>query len=288
MAFPVQGARVVITGAASGLGYGFAEQAVLGGAHSVVLWDVNEQGLVEATERLQALAQRHGHPAVFEHTALDLANFEAVDAAAASVLAGGVPDLVINNAGIVRGNSYAWEADTRTVALPTLMVNTVAPIHVVRTLLPAMIEDRGREKRLLTVASAAALVSNPRMSAYAASKWAAYAYSDTVRLELRNAGHRHVKVTTFCPSYISTGLFAGARGMFLTPVITPEHAVRSAWRAMLRGKAVQRTPYGVTLGRVLKGILPQRVWDRVAASLGVYRSMEAFTGRPTPTDGGAK
>jgi all-trans-retinol dehydrogenase (NAD+) len=69
------------------------------------------------------------------------------------------------------------------------------------------------------------------MSVYAASKWAVIGWSDSLRLELEQQGHHHLKVTTFCPSYISTGMFEGARGPLLTPLMTPEDAVGRAWRA---------------------------------------------------------
>ena len=118
----------------------------------------------------------------------------------------------------------------------TLRVNTLAPMWLTRALLPGMIADRSRPKRILNVASAAGTLANPNMSVYAASKWALVGWSDSVRLELERAGHRHVKVTTFCPSYVSTGMFAGARGPLLTPIMTPERAGAAAWHGMLAGK----------------------------------------------------
>ena len=57
MARTVRGARILITGAASGMGRLYAERAVLEGAKSVVLWDVDRESLEELTEVLRAVAE---------------------------------------------------------------------------------------------------------------------------------------------------------------------------------------------------------------------------------------
>lgn len=269
----VKGATVLVTGAASGMGLLYARRAAAEGARAVVLWDRDEQGLINAVEALQHQTQ------VFAHT-VDLLEIESIRNAARNTEAQiGSPDILINNAGIVSGNEYFWLTDSLADNEKTMQVNTLAHMHVTREFLPMMIADSGRAKRILNVASAAATVSNPRMSVYAASKWAMYGWSDSLRLELKQAGHPHIRVTTFCPSYVSTGMFAGARGMFLTPVISPDQAVQAAWQAMLEGKPVQLTPWAVNLAKVLRGILPVRAWDRAAKWMRIYNSMDKFTGR---------
>ena len=118
------------------------------------------------------------------------------------------------------------------------------------------------------------------MSVYAASKWAVIGWSDSLRLELEQQGYGHLKVTTFCPSYISTGMFEGARGPLLTPLMTPEDAVDRAWRATTAGRPQLIAPAMATLGKVLKGILPVRAWDFVGGKVfGIYTTMDSFTGR---------
>ena len=143
-----------------------------------------------------------------------------------------------------------------------------------------MIADPSRPKRILNIASAAGTLANPRMSVYAASKWAMIGWSESVRLELAAAGHRHIAVTTFCPSYVSTGMFAGARGPLLTPIMTPVRATAAAWRGMLRGTPMVLRPWTVKLAMALRGVLPTRTWDAIAGRVfHVYSSMDAFTGR---------
>lgn len=269
----VTGMTVLITGAAMGMGRLYAERAVAEGAASVILLDVNADALAATAAELTAAG---GAVASYP---VDLASREDIARIAADILKDvGPPDVLINNAGIVR-SSFFWEHDPVRDIEATMRVNTLAAMYLAREFLPAMIAG-GRESRILNIASAAGTLSTPRMSVYAASKWAMIGWSDSLRLELEKVGHRHVKVTTFTPSYISTGMFAGARGPLLTPIMTPEKAVGYAWKAMLRGTPLLQRPWTVGLARTLRGVMPTRAWDVLAGKVfKVYSSMDEFTGR---------
>lgn len=271
----VEGRTVLVTGAAMGMGRLYAQHAVAEKAASVVLWDVDGPGLARAREELAS-----GGTRVHAHT-VDLASPADIRTAAARVRAeAGTPDIVINNAGIVH-SGWFWD-QTPAAVDATLRVNALGPMHVALEFLPGMIE-RGAPARLLNVASASGLLPVPRMAAYAASKWAAIGWSETLRLELERAGHGHVRVTTLVPSYIDTGMFAGARAPLLTPLLEPGYVVERAWKAMKQGRPVLMLPWSVRLSMLLRGILPRRAWDALAdGPLGVYGSMERFTGRGRP------
>lgn len=266
-------ATVLITGAAMGMGKMYAQLAVRDHAAHVILWDVNAQALEEAAAELR------GRGSEIHSQVVDVSSLEAIEEAAQWVRSEvGTPDILINNAGIVRGK-YFWEHDQRTDIAATMAINTLALMHITREFLPAMISG-GRTSRIVNVASAAGLLSNPRMSIYSSSKWAVVGWSDSLRLELEQAGHRHIKVTTFCPSYIKTGMFEGARGPLLTPLLEPEAVTERVWRAMKEGTPMLLMPWTVQLSKALRGILPLPVWDVVAGRVfGVYKSMEHFTGR---------
>lgn len=277
----VRGARLMISGGASGMGRLYAIRAVTEGAAAVSLWDRDAAGLEHIAQELALIPGPRGVGKTRVHTReLDLRSIEQVELAAReTAVAIGVPDILINNAGIVAGNAYFWETDNEQVTRATIEINTLAHCYVTREFLPDMIADRGRAKRILNVSSAASTLANPRMSMYAASKWAMTGWSDSLRLELRQAGHDHVRVTTFCPSYVKTGMFQGARGMFLTPLLEPEAAVDAAWTAMLRGRPMRLAPRPVWIARALRNTLPVPVWDVLADWMGVTRSMQQFTGR---------
>ncbi|UGT66784.1 SDR family NAD(P)-dependent oxidoreductase [Nocardia gipuzkoensis] len=269
----VAGKRVLVTGAAMGLGKLFAERAVQEGAAAVVLWDINEAALKDTAAELT------GRGSAVAHHVVDVASPEAITEAAASVReqVGGI-DVLVNNAGIVRGNSYFWETGDRADIDKTMAINSLAPMYVTLEFLPAMVAGT-TEARVLTIASSAGLVSNPRMSVYAASKWAALGWSDSVRIELEQAGHDHVKVTTVCPTYINTGMFEGAKGFLFTPILEQHKVVDTSWREMKNGTPLVVLPWTSRLNKALSGLLPIKLRDLFLDTVGVYHSMDQFTGR---------
>ncbi|MBL6750797.1 MAG: SDR family NAD(P)-dependent oxidoreductase [Nevskia sp.] len=277
----VAGKKVLITGAAMGMGKLYAQLAVREGAAAVVLWDINRAELDKTAAELLAQGGK-------VHAQLvDVSKLEAIVAAAAEVRARiGNPDVLINNAGVVRGKLF-WEHDQLRDTWLTMSINALAPMYIAREFLPAMIENRASEQRIVNIASAAGLISNPRMSVYCASKWSCTGWSDSVRLELEQCGHRHVKVTTVNPTYISTGMFEGARGMLLTPILTPEYVTARVWAAMKRGRPRLILPWTVYLSSALRGLLPLRWFDWLANHVfGVYKTMDTFKGRTAPGESG--
>ena len=272
----VEGKVVLITGAAMGMGRLYAVYAVAERAAAVVLWDLDEAALEATRAELAARGAR-----VLAH-AVDVSSPQAVAEGARRVQEeAGTPHIVINNAGVVRGKPF-HEHDPVTDTEFVIRVNVLGPMHVTRAFLPAMIES-GAEARILNVASASGQLSVPRMSVYTSSKWAVIGWSDSLRLELARAGHGHVRVTTLIPSYISTGMFAGARAPLLTPILEPDYVVTRAWAAMKAGRPRLMLPWTVALSRALSGLLPLRAWDWLAGRVfKVYSSMDAFTGRRAP------
>ncbi len=156
-------------------------------------------------------------------------------------------------------------------------VNSIGPMLVAREFLPGMIES-GKPCRLINIASSAGLNAIPRMAAYAASKWAAVGFSDSVRLELEQAGHGQVKVTTVCPTYINTGMFDGAKGILFTPMLEQQDVVDTTWTAMLEGQPFVVMPWTSRMNKVLSGVLPVRLRDFYLRRVGVYNSMDNFHG----------
>jgi NAD(P)-dependent dehydrogenase (short-subunit alcohol dehydrogenase family) len=269
----VESRIVLITGAAMGMGRLYAERAVAERAAAVVLWDMDAVALEATRAELSARGAR-----VLAQV-IDVSSAQAVAEAALRVQAEvGTPDVVINNAGVVRGKPF-WEHDPLIDTEFVIRVNVLGPMHVTRAFLPGMIAA-GNEARILNVASASGLLSVPRMTVYTGSKWALIGWSDSLRLELKRAGHGHVRVTTLIPGYIKTGMFAGARAPLMTPLLEPAHVVDRAWAAMKAGRPRLMMPWTVALSGALRGLLPLPLWDWLAGRVfKVYSSMDAFTGR---------
>ena len=272
----VAGKTVLVTGAAMGMGRLFVERAIAERARRVILWDVDEAALAATVAELEP----GDHETRLTAYAIDVTDRPTVEATATEILGDSGPvDVLVNNAGIVRGNRYFWESDPARDTEATIAVNTLAPMHIARAFLPAMIEHSS-EARLVNIASAAGLTPNPRMATYAASKWAVIGWSDSVRLELKQAGFDHVKVTTVCPYYVNTGMFDGAKSAPLLPILEPAEVVDESWKGMLDGEAFVVLPRTVMLNEALKGLLPVSVRDFIADRvIGVYHTMDDFTGR---------
>ncbi|MGP6178473.1 SDR family NAD(P)-dependent oxidoreductase [Microbacterium sp. A196] len=271
---PITDALVLITGGARGMGELYARRAVAARARAVALWDIDEDAVTAvATELSKSGVEVRGYR-------VDVSQREEIAAGMERVRADfGTPDVIINNAGIVRGAPF-WEHDPVRDIEATMRINTLAAMWLTREVLPDMIADTSRPKRILNIASAAGTLANPNMSVYAASKWAMIGWGESVRLELEGYGHDHIKVTTFCPSYISTGMFEGARGPLMTPIMTPRKATAAAWNGMLRGTPMVLRPWTVKLSMALRGVLPTKTWDFLARYVfKVYSSMDHFTGR---------
>lgn len=264
----VAGLHVLVTGAAQGMGFLFAKQACLEGAARVILWDIDEPKLEKALAELRLLE------ANVEAQVVDLVDPAQIQRYAQGAVDSGGVDVLVNNAGVITGTSFDRHQASQITA--TMQINALAPMYLTHALLPQL--RRSGHGRVLTMASAAALVSNPNMSVYAASKAAALSWSDSLRLELE--ADDSIAVSTICPTYISTGMFAGARSMLFTPIMEPQRVVDRAWRAMLAGQPLVLMPWTSKLGQFLRGVLPRPAWDFVADKvIGVYHSMDDFTGR---------
>jgi len=238
----------------------------------VVLWDINEEALAAAAGELSGSGTR------IHSQVVDVSSAQAISIAAQVARDEvGTVEILVNNAGIVPGNQYFWESEAAPIA-KTMAINAIAPMLITREFLPGMVEAPG-ECRVLNMASAAGLVPAPRLAVYASSKWAAIGWSDSVRLELEQAGHEHVRVTTVCPLYVATGMFEGARGPLFTPMLKPADVVDDAWKHMLKGEPFLVTPWTSRLGKVLSGVLPTKLRDIALDITGVSHSMDDFTGR---------
>ena len=155
-------------------------------------------------------------------------------------------------------------------------INTLAPMFVTRAMLPDMLErDSGH---VCTIASAGGMLSNPKMSVYAASKWGAIGWSDSVRIELQDM-KSNVHVTTVAPYYINTGMFDGVKSPII-PILKPEYVAKRVIRAIERNKSFKGIPFGLHFIRFWQFLLPTRVFDWLFGEvMGIYHTMDAFTGR---------
>ena len=167
--------RVIVTGAASGIGAEAVRQLRAQGARVVGL-DLHGEG--------------------DDLLACDVADQASVDTAVAAAIErlGGL-DVLVNNAGIGLPQSAARPPGPD--AEQVLAVNLLGPWRVTSAAIGALLAARGR---VVNVASGLAHMAVPFAPAYSMSKRGVTAYSDALRYEVGHA----VTVTTVYPGYVKT------------------------------------------------------------------------------------
>lgn len=264
----VKGKRIVITGAASGLGR-LLTLACAGEKAEIALVDRNSDGLARVEEELEPFATKA------KSYCCDLAIREEIKRTAAGILKdfGGV-DILVNNAGIANGDSLADLSfdDIK----KTIDVNLMGPIWFTKTVLPSMIQN-GRGQ-IVNIASAAGLMGIPRLSDYCASKFGLVGFSDALRLELKGGGYKNIKVTCVCPSYIDTGMFKGAKAPILSPFLKQDVAAGKIFRAIKKEKAFLLMPWSTHTIKWAR-LFPTSWMDQLSNVLGLNTSMNKFVSR---------
>lgn len=264
-----ENANVLITGGASGIGRIMGKMALEKGARTFIIWDINITAIEQTRKELSHLGRVKGY-------VVDVANAEIVDAAYSKTIADcGPVDILINCAGIITSNK-TFDQMTSEEIVRTININTVAPMLVARAALPDMLR-RGKG-HLCTIASAGGMLSNPKMSVYAASKWGAIGWSDSVRIELQEAKSK-VHMTTVAPYYIKTGMFDGVKSRII-PVLKPEYVARRVIKGIERNKIFCGIPFGFHFIRFWQTVLPFRIFDFFFGKVvGLYHAMDEFKGR---------
>jgi NAD(P)-dependent dehydrogenase (short-subunit alcohol dehydrogenase family) len=185
----------IVTGAASGLGMGFATEIAKAGG-TVIAADINTEGVEKVVAGIGGDAEAH---------TLDVTDSAAVVKLVDDTVAKhGRIDLIFNNAGIaVQGFVEEipiedWDAiidvDLKSVAYGT----SAAYKHMVR-------QGHGH---IVNTASLAGLTPAPLLSPYSTVKFGVVGLCDSLRVEAQSKG---VTVTALCPSFIESGIYENAR-----------------------------------------------------------------------------
>ena len=269
----IAGRHALITGGASGIGRLMALKLARAGAR-VTIWDINPTNLETVVAELAAVpgCQARGFQCDVS------ARQQVYDRAAETAAANGPVDILINNAGVVSGKDFLDLPDEKIAA--TFDVNVLALFWAGKAFLPAMIARNSGH--VVTIASASGLIGVARLADYAASKWAAVGFDESLRAELRTAAPG-VMTTVICPFYINTGMFRGVRSRFpwLLPILEEDDVAERVVHAIRRNQRRVMLPWLVHLVPALR-VLPLGVFDWVANFLGINTSMKDFVGRGAP------
>jgi short-subunit dehydrogenase len=187
---------------------------------------------------------------------LDVTDAEALQSAALDFMSGGAPDIVIANAGVSVGTLTECQEDL--AAIRRLLEINVYGLAATFSPFISPMQQRG-QGRLVGIASVAGIRGLPGAEAYSASKAAAIAYLESLRLEMRPHG---VKVVTIAPGYIATPLTA--RNAYPMPfMLSADEAARRFARAIESGVSYTVIPWQMGLVAKILRLLPNWLYDRL-------------------------
>ncbi|MGK0452631.1 MAG: short-subunit dehydrogenase [Paraglaciecola sp.] len=262
----MKGKTVLITGGASGIGKIMARLFLERGA-KVIIWDINQS---KVTETISGFSNK----GIVIGFIVDVSDNNQIEKTAKKVKQEiGIIDVLINNAGIVAGK-YFHEHTTLDI-LKTMEINANAPMFITKEFLNGMLDQN--YGHICNIASSAGLISNPKMSVYAASKWSVIGWSDSLRIEMKQL-KKEVHITTIMPYYINTGMFDGVKSKI--PILNPEAAALTIVKAIEQKKRMVTIPgYIYRLTKLGQGFMSIDVFDWFTGKvLGIYKTMEHFTG----------
>jgi NAD(P)-dependent dehydrogenase (short-subunit alcohol dehydrogenase family) len=198
----LEGARVLVTGAGSGLGRCVALAFARQGAR-IVATDLDAATATTTAAEVRAM----GSQAL--STSLDVTSESSfAEGVEKAVKAFGGIDVLVNNAGVATAGTVAdsplkqWQW--------VLDINLLGCVRGSRAVIPVM--QAGKSGHIVNVASFAGVANPPAMASYNAAKAAVISLSETLRFEL----FPEIGVSVACPSFFKTDLLNSGRGQ-VTP-----------------------------------------------------------------------
>jgi all-trans-retinol dehydrogenase (NAD+) len=272
----IKNQNILITGGASGIGKLMALEMAKKGAKNIVIWDVNEENLNLLKKEWEKDPKLNSTKLIIQQC--DLTKKENIYELAQKIIHDlGSIDILVNNAGIVSGKSFLEITDEQIIR--TFQVNVLAHFWTVRAFLPKMIEHK--KGFIVNIVSAAGMIGVYKQSDYGSSKFAAYGFDESLRMEIRR-NKWPVKNLVVCPYYINTGMFDGVktRWPWILPILDQHKVVKKIIKAIEKDKKRLYMPWIVYLLPILR-LFPVGFFDFFIDLLGVNHTMDEFKGRST-------
>ena len=253
----MDGAVVIVTGAARGIG---AKTAELFSARGATVWLGDVDADVAATIAAGLPRCRAAYLDVTRRSSWDRFVADAVRES------GGI-DILVNNAGVMPLG--AFDAETESTTDLILDVNVRGVLNGMRALIPSMVA-RGRG-HVINVASMAGMIPIPGMVTYNASKFAALGASLAARREYAGTG---VSVSAVLPSAVRTELASGVQLGSGLPTVDPDDVARAILKTVRTRAARTSVPGWVAPGWALvDALVPEALQSAVRTRIDDRRAL---------------
>jgi thioester reductase-like protein len=256
LARTIDGKRILITGASSGIGREVALKVGEAGG-TVLLVSRTREKLEEVAKEVEDLGgTAHVHPA-------DLADTADIERMANEVVEqhGGV-DILVNNAGRSIRRSVKYQYDRFHDFERTMQLNYFGALRLILTFLPGMRERRSGH--IINISSYSVQMNTPRFAAYAASKSALDQFSRCLAAEVVD---KSINITTIYMPLVRTPMIAPTSFYKSLPALEPEEAGQLVCDAMIDKPKRVAKRLGTT-AQVVYNLNP-KVADQIAHT--VYR-----------------
>jgi uncharacterized oxidoreductase len=191
----ITGNTILITGGGSGIGRGLAE-ALQAEGNQVIIAGRRKQVLDETTA---------ANPGI-KSAVLNIDDAASIRDFAAQITKGyPALNVVIHNAGIMRAEKLAQQADT-TDAEAIVTTNLLGPIRLTAALLPHFLKQP--HAAIMTVSSGLAFVPLAGTPTYCATKAAIHSYTESLRYQLKDT---KIEVIELAPPYVQTELMGSGQ-----------------------------------------------------------------------------
>lgn len=193
------GKRLLITGAATGIGRGVAIRAAHKGAAAITIADRDEAGAQAVADEVRAL----GASACVVH--VDLRDPDGiVSMVEASVAHAGGLDVLVNNAGIIESSltSHLSIEELPDDVWDTVMdINVRAVFRCIKAAVPHL-RKSDRDPNIINAGSVSGLTGFKKASAYCMSKGAVLQMTRAAAVDLSP----QIRVNAYCPGTINTSM----------------------------------------------------------------------------------
>jgi all-trans-retinol dehydrogenase (NAD+) len=270
----LEGKTAIVTGGAMGIGLATVKRLLEAGV-IVTVWDINE-------EAMQNLKNSHLNiPAKLFIHKCDVTDQERVkELSKIAFQEMGRIDFLINNAGYVRGGGFCdLPVD---IWVKTVDINLNSIFYTTANVLPLMRQNNFGH--IVNISSASGLLGVADLSAYAATKWAVWGLTESLRYESLNKTE-NIYWSSVHPSYLKEGLFEGAKlnilGNLIVPQIKSHDVIAKAivHDCLTKKKTLVLRPRSLRLALILRGILSDYLFRKLLIIMGVPKSMSNWKGR---------